>query len=277
MKVFFNNLFKRNCINNYNFNYDFKSINFPQKKLNHIIVFTGGTYPEPKFCKYFFRNFQKPDYIIAADSGLELLDLFNNFYKNDLFLPNCILGDMDSLKNKSLLKKYKNLPECQIEKFDPYKDFTDTELALILASKVKNQNTIVTLIGGSGGRIDHLLSVFNLFSTNIRPDFWLTSDQILCFVEKNKKISLLTNKKDSPISVLLPMNKNPILVNNKISKLIHSSGLEWESHLFRNEFVPSLSNILKVENFLKKVPATIHTEIDLIIAFDFNTKINLLN
>lgn len=273
LQKFLINLFNSNKLNNYIFNYEFMSINIPPKKFRHIVIFTGGTFPLPKFCKYFFKNHVNPDFIIAADSGLEVLDLFNDYYKKNIFLPDVILGDMDSLKNKNLLKKYKDFSKCQIEKFNPYKDFSDTELALILASKLKSDNSIITLIGGSGGRIDHLMSIYNLFSTSIRPNFWLSSDQLISLVPKNNTISILPSKKSSPISILLPFENNIKTLKSK--NFIKSFGLEWEYNLFRNTFIPSLSNEISLEHFSKKIPATIQSKKDILVATEFNSLIKI--
>ena len=41
----------------------------------NIFIFTGGEAPSPETAKPFFEKC-KPDYVIAADSGLETLDLY---------------------------------------------------------------------------------------------------------------------------------------------------------------------------------------------------------
>ena len=121
---------------NYSLNYDFKSIKVPEKKASHILVFTGGISPAPKNCVLYFKNSPKPDYIIAADSGispapkncvlyfknspkpdyiiaadsgLETLSDFQKPFKKLDLLPDAVLGDMDSLKNKKLLKEFSKM------------------------------------------------------------------------------------------------------------------------------------------------------------------------
>ena len=251
---------------NYSLNYDFKSIKVPEKKASHILVFTGGISPAPKNCVLYFKNSPKPDYIIAADSGLEALsDFQKHFNKLDL-LPDAVLGDMDSLKNKKLLKEFSKT--AQVEKFNPYKDFTDTELALILASKVKAENTRVTLIGGSGGRLDHLLAIYDLFSSCLAPDAWLTECQILTLLKKDSTIKLLPRTLSSPISVMHTSASNS-------AGRIESKGLEWESELFRKTGFPSLSNVCSKKNFDSKIPVEITArDADFILACDFDCGIN---
>jgi len=60
----------------------------------NIFIFTGGEAPSPETAKPFLEKCQ-PDYVIAADSGLETLDLYAEFF-GKVFGPDLILGDMDS-------------------------------------------------------------------------------------------------------------------------------------------------------------------------------------
>lgn len=227
-------------MSNYTLNYDFESIKFKFNQYKNIFIFTGGIFPEPSSARKFLKNFNVPDFIIAADSGLEALDLYNSKLKKK-YVPNVILGDMDSIKNKRLIKKYQALGS-QVEFFDTYKDFTDTELALILAKKVRKGKSLVTLIGGSGGRIDHLLAIYDLFSSPVAPDFWLTESQVLTFLPRNASVQITTSKKNSPVSVLRTTT------SNRGGRVI-SSGLEWEGPLFRKCGVPSLSNEVSAKSF----------------------------
>lgn len=233
----------------YNLNYDFESINLKIKNYEHILIFTGGMSPDPELCRDFFSNVIKPDFIIAADSGLETCDSFiKNFDLKD-FAPDVILGDMDSIRNKALVKKYTNSKSkmCHFVEFACDKDFTDSELALILARKIKIKDTKITLIGGSGGRLDHLVALFELFSTDIRPDFWLTENQAAVFLADGCTVKFHTKKQHDLISVLRTTVSN---ARGQVS----SKGLEWESSLFRKTGVPSLSNRMSEEYFSKGLP-----------------------
>lgn len=264
MLNFRNLVLKLKTHSNYNLNYDFKSINLPENSPTHIVIFTGGFAPHPKLCKDFFASQKLPDYIIAADSGLKTFEKFRKSFKLKI-IPNAILGDMDSIKNKKLIKKYEK--KISIEKFDPYKDFSDTELALILAAKIKNKSTIVTLVGGSGGRIDHLISIFDIFSSNLRPNFWLTEEQLIVFLACDKTIKIMPSNCSSPISVLRTTR------SNKKGFLI-TSGFEWESDKFRLIGVPSLSNVISAKNFKENKPISITAKNgDFLIATSYSTKI----
>ena len=70
-------------------------------------------------------------------------------------LPNHIVGDFDSV-NKDLLALYSNNPNITIHKYNPEKDYTDTEIAIKLA--IDLNSCCINIIGGFGNRIDHLLS-----------------------------------------------------------------------------------------------------------------------
>ena len=263
------NFFNKKQQDDYNLNYDFKSINSIKKQASDIAVFTGGFAPSYRKCSSFLKK-RKFDFIISADSGLEALDNYNAELNKNLFLPDVILGDMDSLKNKSLIKKYCTLTKgkCLIEKFDSYKDFSDTELALILAEKFKDKNTKVTLIGGSGGRLDHLIAVYDLFSSRISPDFWLTSEQLLLKLKDSQTVSIMPKKNNSPVSILRTTSSNK-------SGTLESSGFEWESPLFRKTGVPSLSNVIKKDFFESRTPIRLKSSgADFVVCTDFNAKIS---
>jgi len=85
--------------------------------------------------------------IICADGGA------NYAYQLEI-VPNCIIGDMDSIYPK-VLEHYTRM-EVPILKYPKRKDFTDTQLALGAADE-KGADSI-TLIGSLGGRLDHTLS-----------------------------------------------------------------------------------------------------------------------
>ena len=69
-----------------------------------------------------------------------------------------IWGDLDSV-TKEIIEKYRN-NNVRIKKFPKDKDYTDGELILQHISKLNYDEIII--IGGLGGRIDHLLTNLNL-------------------------------------------------------------------------------------------------------------------
>ena len=203
-----------------------------------IIVFTGGSSPAPEKAAPYFKNIladgQKPDAVIAADSGLETLRAWQKYFKGLYdFSPSIVLGDFDSIGDKKILEEYKG---AIIERSPSYKDDTDTELAL---KRARKQKAFITLIGGAGGRTDHFLSIYNLFGTKIAPDAWLCGEQVLWKAERSS-FSISGLKAGDIISVARAFGKNH-------GGKIRSQGLEWESSLFRKKGMPSVSNTIKEE------------------------------
>ncbi len=129
------------------------------------------------------------DEIIAVDSGVEHL------FKLSLD-PNTLIGDLDSISKNSLDKVKKN--GVDIIAFNSNKDQTDFELALNYLEGV--ENSIIYIIGGESGEIDHLLSIFLLipsksFFENI---IWVYGDKKIIFRQKLK----LNVKKMSKFSII---------------------------------------------------------------------------
>ena len=120
------------------------------------------------------RNFEE---IIAVDSGVEHLFRLS-------LVPNTLIGDLDSISEKSLNKIKKN--DVDIMAFNSNKDKTDFELALNHLEGV--DKSIIYIIGGESGEIDHLISIFLLipsksFFENI---IWLYGDKRIIFRQKLK-------------------------------------------------------------------------------------------
>lgn len=129
------------------------------------------------------------DEIIAVDSGVEHL------FKLSLD-PTTLIGDLDSISENSLDKVKKN--GVDIIAFNSNKDQTDFELALNYLEGV--ENSIIYIIGGESGEIDHLISIFLLipsksFFENI---IWVYGDKKIIFRQKLK----LNVKKMSKFSII---------------------------------------------------------------------------
>lgn len=139
------------------------------------------------------------DEIIAVDSGVEHL------FKLSLD-PNTLIGDLDSISENSLDKVKKN--GVDIIAFNSNKDQTDFELALNYLEGV--DKSIIYIIGGESGEIDHLLSIFLLipsksFFENI---IWVYGDKRIIFrqnlklnVQKMSKFSIIPLSDLSNLSI----------------------------------------------------------------------------
>ena len=190
------------------------------------IIFTGGLGPSAQAVRNLIK--QKDALFIAADSGLEAAE-------NAGIKPHWITGDMDSLKDISRLNAYP--PQCVIRhKRD--KDFTDTEIAFSLA--IEKGCKEIWIIGGGGGRIDHLFGIRSLFEREIFPYRWITDTaDIYCIDQRITRIN--TNEKGACVSVF-PLGDGPWEAE--------STGLKWPLEgLPWNRGFFGLSNVAIEGNF----------------------------
>lgn len=110
--------------------------------MSRVLVFAGGEPVSPRRIK----RLDKADLIIAADSGAE------SALAAGLTID-VLVGDLDSITRATLDQVHDDA--TAIEMHAPDKDATDLELAL--TSALVRGATTVTVIGGQGGRLDHLL------------------------------------------------------------------------------------------------------------------------
>jgi len=108
----------------------------------HIAVFTGGEGSPPIAVKQALGD---ASVVIAADSGLHLAVEWEQFVHH-------VVGDMDSV-NPALLAQARSLG-ATVQIHPKAKDRTDFELALDEAHRLGA--TKITVVGGEGGRLDHL-------------------------------------------------------------------------------------------------------------------------
>lgn len=142
--------------------------------------------------------------VVAADSGLEHALALG-------ITPHHIVGDMDSLADDTLLSY---APHAQIHRYPAAKDFTDTELALRLLWQCGVEH--VTILGGGGGRIDHLLAITRLFDRSPFPNRWITDNEDIWCVDD---LFQLAGARGTMISVF-PVGPKKCRTRSK--------GLQWE-------------------------------------------------
>lgn len=137
------------------------------------LVFTGGLGPSLRDVEAYI---QEADLVAAADSGLLLAERLG-------VVPDYIVGDMDSLPDPAILRRYE---KSHVLTYPREKDYTDTELGIaLLAEKGCSR---VFIVGGGGGRLDHLLGIFSLFHRQTPPQGWFTDNDEVLLVDKTLSI-----------------------------------------------------------------------------------------
>lgn len=117
------------------------------------LIVTGGTI-QLEFAGHFLKD-HTFDLIIAVDGGLEALKPLG-------LIPHAIVGDFDTVCQETFLE-YHNLPNITWNVHHPEKDETDTELAVQTALSMGADS--IAILGGTGGRMDHLLGNLHLLDT----------------------------------------------------------------------------------------------------------------
>lgn len=111
----------------------------------------------------------KPDYVISVDGGLEKTRTLG-------LVPDAIVGDFDTVDHK-VLEEYRRIPGILWDVHRPEKDETDTELAVNTALKLGC--TRITILGATGGRMDHELSNLHLLKLCLdqKAEAWICDPQ----------------------------------------------------------------------------------------------------
>ncbi|GHU69421.1 hypothetical protein FACS189450_02290 [Spirochaetia bacterium] len=160
------------------------------------------------------------------------------------FPPDWIVGDMDSLDEPARLDKY---PPDRVLRYPADKDYTDTELAInLLWEKGCDE---AWLVGGGGGRLDHLFAIRSLFERERPPSRWITAvEDIRCLEAGRQAVGqktagelVLEVPAGSPVSVF-PLGTGPWQAK--------SYGLKWPlDGVSWNRGFAGISNMTPEGNF----------------------------
>ena len=189
------------------------------------IIFTGGECPSERIIKRLIEQEAAMQSIegallAAADSGLSAAE-------NAGLKPDWIIGDMDSLDDPARLSAY---PPERVIRHAADKDYTDTELAFLHLSEKGCDE--IWIIGGGGGRIDHLFAIRSLFEREVFPRRWVTdAADIRCIDAETAQNTLSASlEKGAPVSVF-PLGNGPWEADSGGLKW-RLAGLPWERGFF---------------------------------------------
>jgi thiamine pyrophosphokinase len=199
-------------------------------RLMRGIAFTGGEGPPPNLCRTLVEG---ADIIVGVDSGLMAAE-------DAGVTVHFVIGDMDSLDDLRRLEKY---PANRVFRYPGDKDDTDTELALRLLWDRGCDETWI--IGGGGGRMDHLLAIRSLFEREKKPDRWVTAREDVFFLGEGAVFSppdeVLRRMRRDGISVF-PLGTGPWQAESLFLKW-PLNALSWNRGFF------GVSNLAFEENF----------------------------
>lgn len=120
----------------------------------------------------------KYDVLIGVDRGVEFL------YRNHI-KPDYIVGDFDSL-SEEIVQFYQENTDVFIRKFNPEKDFSDTEIAVRQAMELNCEEII--LLGATGNRIDHVLANIQVLTIPHKEGIHAE------IIDQNNRIYLIENE-----------------------------------------------------------------------------------
>jgi thiamine pyrophosphokinase len=161
----------------------------------------GGEAPQPETIA---RLLGGVDVVAAADSGFDYL------YELGIE-PDLLVGDMDSTRDGNVIGELGTKVEVELTSAE--KDETDTEIGLRRLRERGAEHII--LIGGGGGRLDHLLGLVILFDRELRPDRWYTGKDLVISIDGPREFSGLEG---STVS-LFPAGKGRCRLKSR--------GLKW--------------------------------------------------
>ena len=162
-------------------------------------VITGGDAPAPDIAASWING---AALVIAADSGAETARVYG-------VEPDLLVGDFDSLPEAVAADYASN----RIRRYPPAKDHTDTEIALRIAREEGCDE--VVLIGGGGGRLDHLLAIVALFERPDPPVAWISANAVVSAVDHET----VQHGRVGELISFLPLGCAPCRMT--------SSGLRW--------------------------------------------------
>ncbi len=163
------------------------------------VVFAGGEGPPFQSARWIPRE----AYVIAADSGLDHAHRLG-------FVADLLVGDLDSVSMDAIERH-----SGEVQEHSEDKDFTDLELALEVANRTSGA---VMVVGGHGGRLDHLLANAELLGDHRWAGtelLWLAGEDLATVVRHQTTL----HGKPGDLVSLVPLGGHAIGVT--------TAGLKW--------------------------------------------------
>ena len=149
------------------------------------------------------------DHVVAVDRGLDAL--LDAGLSCDVYV-----GDADTVSDerRALVDAAKDF---EVERHNPYKDYTDLALALDAISR-RWPNAEVVATCATGGRPDMALSVLGLLSNYKDAPVWIAEDDVTARILHAGESWTIQGAEDKTFSIIA------IAPNTEVSE----QGLEWE-------------------------------------------------
>lgn len=149
------------------------------------------------------------DHVVAVDRGLDAL--LGAGLSCDVYV-----GDADTVSDegRALVDAATNF---EVERHNPYKDYTDLALALDAISR-RWPNAEVVATCATGGRPDMALSVLGLLANYKDAPVWIAEDDVTARILRANESWTIEGREDSTFSIVA------IAPNTEVSE----HGLEWE-------------------------------------------------
>lgn len=168
--------------------------------MKRAYIIAGGSINKD-FAQEFLNKKEEFSIIVAVDAGLELLDGIN-------IMPDVLIGDFDTV-DYDVLNKYIDAKDIIIQRHNPIKDASDTELAVDVCENMGY--TDMYLIGGFGGRMDHSLANIYLACSLLERNISMTIvDRCNKVYAKNKSFSILKKEQWGKYLSIYPMMQSKI-------------------------------------------------------------------
>eukprot|EP00514_Thraustochytrium_sp_LLF1b_P009188 CAMPEP_0184559650 /NCGR_PEP_ID=MMETSP0199_2-20130426/46536_1 /TAXON_ID=1112570 /ORGANISM="Thraustochytrium sp., Strain LLF1b" /LENGTH=253 /DNA_ID=CAMNT_0026956945 /DNA_START=1609 /DNA_END=2370 /DNA_ORIENTATION=- len=190
---------------------------------------------------------------ICADGGANRLFDFTDGNEKDQFIPDAIVGDLDSLRDD--VKIFYEAEGCTIRRY-PEQDTHDLDKALLyLAEVLQNVQELaqVVIIGAFGGRIDQEMANFNmLYRWFSEPTFsrlvLASGDSQAFLLGKGTNHILWDRSSESGTCGLIPLGNS--------CESVTTTGLKWDLDCQRLAFGALVSS----SNEMDEDTIVIHTD-----------------